>query len=206
MSIKSNKGTIVIERRMHRSPAFRKLSTNSIFVLFEFLSRRKMVQDGRKGRWGIANNGEIIFTYAEAQKKFGMFRSTFCRSIDQLVHLGFIEISHQGGGLLKDYSKYAISERWRDYGKEEFIKQSRRRDTRGLGFTKENWKKTAGKNKSKSKIGTNNATSSSITNDTYDHQTPITPSIIHATHQIDPNHLILKGLDVLKAMHSSQYH
>ena len=206
MSIKSNKGTIVIERRMHRSPAFRKLSTNSIFVLFEFLSRRKMVQDGRKGRWGIANNGEIIFTYAEAQKKFGMFRSTFCRSIDQLVDLGFIEISHQGGGLLKDYSKYAISERWRDYGKEEFIKQSRRRDTRGLGFTKDNWKETAGKNNSKLKIGTNNATSSSITNDTRDHQTPITPSIIHTTHKIDPNYLILKGLEVFEVMHPSQYH
>ena len=107
MSGRSNKGTIVIERRMHRSAAFRKLSANSIFVLFEFLSRRKMVQDGRKGRWSIANNGEIIFTYAEAQKRFGMFRSTFCRSIDQLVDLGFIEISHHGGGLLKDYSKYA---------------------------------------------------------------------------------------------------
>ena len=69
-----------------------------------------------------------------------------------------------------------------------------------------NWKKTAGKNKSKSKIGTNNATSSSITNDTYDHQTPITPSIIHATHQTDPNYLILKGLEVFKAMHPSRYH
>ena len=206
MNRRSNKGTIVTERRMHRSPAFRKLSTNSIFVLFEFLSRRKMVQDGRKGRWGIANNGEIVFPYAEAEETFKMVRSTFCRSISQLVEFGFIDITHHGGGLLKDCSKYAVSERWREYGKEGFIKKSRPNDTRGLGFTKKNWKETAGKRKSKPKIGINNDTSSSITNDTRDHQTTFTPSIIHATHQIDPNYYIQKGLEVFEAMHPSQYH
>ena len=139
---RTNTGTIVIERRMHRSAAFRKLSANSIFVLFEFLSRRKMVQDGRKGRWGIANNGDIVFPYAEAEETFKMFRSTFCRSISQLVEFGFIDITHHGGGLLKDCSKYAVSERWREYGKEGFIKKSRPNDTRGLGFTKNNWKET----------------------------------------------------------------
>ena len=207
MSRKSNKGTIVTERRMHRSPAFRKLSTNSIFVLFEFLSRRKMVQDGRKGRWGIANNGEIVFPYAEAEETFKMFRSTFCRSISQLVKLGFIDIAHHGGGMMKDCSKYGISERWRDYGKEEFISKSRKKDNRKLGFRKDNWEKQTGrKRKRKSKIGINNDTSSSITNDTRDHQTTFTPSIIHATHQIDPNYFIQKGEEMFKAMHSSQYH
>jgi hypothetical protein len=121
-----------------------------------------MVQDGRKGRWGIANNGEIIFTYAEAQKKFGMFRSTFCRSTSQLVE---------------------------------------------FGFRKDNWEEQTGRKlKRKSKIGINNDTNSSITNDTRDHQTPIAPSIIHATHQIDPNYFIQKGLEVFKAMHPSPYH
>ena len=106
MSRKSNKGTIVTERRMHQSPAFRKLSTSSIFVLFEFLSRRKMVQNGRKGRWGIANNGEIVFPYAEAEETFKMVRSIFFRSISQLVEFSFINIAHHGDGLLKDCSKY----------------------------------------------------------------------------------------------------
>ena len=206
MSNKSNKGLIVIERRMHRSPAFRKLSSTSIFVLFEFLSRRQMVKVGRRDKRLTKNNGEIIFTYAEARKRFEMFRSTFCRSIDQLVDLGFIDIAHHGGGLLKDCSKYAISERWRDYGKEEFIKKSRRKDTRGLGFTKENWKETAGKSKSKSKAGTTVDTKSSITGNTRGHPTTLTPSITHATHQIGPNYYIHKGLTVFEAMHPSQYH
>ena len=63
-----------IPKRMHLNPAFRKLTTNSIFVLLEFLSRRQMVKIGRRDRWITKNNGEIIFTYAEAWAKFKMCR------------------------------------------------------------------------------------------------------------------------------------
>ena len=113
-----------IHRRMHRNPAFRKLNPNSIFVLFEFLYRRKVTQVptkvGRGKEWIISNNGEIFFTYDEAKNNFGIPRSTFRRAIDQLVDLGFIDITHHGGGMMKDASKYAISERWKEYGKKEW--------------------------------------------------------------------------------------
>ena len=196
-----------IPKRMHRSPAFRKLTANAILVLLEFLSRRQVVKLGRRDRWITKNNGEIVLTYAETTKKFGIARSTFRNSIDQLVKLGFIDIAHHGGGMMKDCSKYGISERWRDYGKEEFIKKSRKKDNRKLGFRKDNWEEQTGrKRKRKSKIGINNDTNSSITNDTREHKTPVTPSINHTTHQIDPNYYIQKGLEVLKAMYPSQYH
>ena len=108
-------------KRIHRNPSFRKLNASSIFVLFEFYSRRRVANIAGKG-FQIINNGEIMFTYDEAEKKFGIPRSTFSRTIDQLVSLGFIDIAHHGGGLMKDCSKYGVSERWRDYGKEEFVK------------------------------------------------------------------------------------
>ena len=196
-----------IPRRMHRSPAFRELTASSILVLLEFLSRRQMVKIGRRGRWVTKNNGEIVLTYAETTAKFGIARSTFRNSIDQLVKLGFIDIAHHGGGMMKDSSKYGISERWREYGKEEFIKKSRKKDNRKLGYTKDNWEdRTGRKRKCKSKIGINNDTYSSITNDTREHKTPVTPSINHTTHQTDPNYYIQKGLEVLEAMSTSQYH
>jgi hypothetical protein len=155
----------------------------------------------------IINNGEIIFTYDEAINKFGIPRSIFSRTIDQLVNLGFIDISHHGGGLLKDCSKYAISERWRDYGKEEFINKPRKKDTRKLGFTKDNWEQQTGrKRKARSKVSITNITCSSITDNTRERKTPVTPSINHATHQIDPNYYIQKGLEALEAMHPPQYH
>ena len=108
-----------IPKRMHRSRALRELTASSVFVLFEFLSRCQMVKIGRRDRWIIKNNGEIVLTYAEITTRFGIARSTFRNSIDQLVKFGFIDIAHHGG-------------------KEEFIKKSRKKDTRGLGFTKKN--------------------------------------------------------------------
>ena len=196
-----------IPRRMHRSPAFRKLTANSIFVLLEFLFRRQIKQVGRKSQYVISNNGEIVFTYADACEKFKMYRSTFCRSIGQLVELGFIDIAHHGGGLLKDCSKYAISDRWRDYGKEEFIKKSRPKDTRGLGITEDNyWERIGSKRKNlKSKTGTTVDTRSGTTNDTSDHQMPFSSSITDATHQTDPNYYIQKGLEVRRAMNTARY-
>ena len=196
-----------VPRRMHRSPAFRKLTASSILVLFEFLYRRQMVELGRRDRWVTKNNGEIVLTYAETTKRFGIARSTFRNSIDQLVKLGFIDIAHHGGGMMKDSSKYGISERWREYGKEEFIKKSRKKDNRKLGYTKDNWEdRTGRKRKCKSKIGINNDTNSSITNDTREHKIPVTPSINHTTHKIDPNYYIHKGFEVLEAMHPARYH
>ena len=199
----SNNG-MFIPRRMHRNPAFRKLNASSIFVLFEFLYRRKVTQVptkvGKGKQWIISNNGEILFTYDEAENNFGIPRSTFRRAIDQLVDLGFIDITHHGGGMMKDASKYAISERWKEYGKKEFLKKTRPIDTRGLGFTKANWKKTAGKNIPIKKVSIIPDTRSGITNDTHDHQTTVTTSITNATHKTNPNYYIKKGLEVLKAM------
>ena len=196
-----------VPRRMHRSPAFRKLTASSILVLFEFLYRRQMVKIGRRDRWVTKNNGEIVLTYTEITAKFRIARSTFRNSIDQLVKLGFIDIAHHGGGMMKDSSQYGISERWRDYGKEEFIKKSRKKDNRKLGYTKDNWEEQTGrKRKHKSKIGISNDTNSSITNDTRNHPIPVIPSINHATHKIDPNYYIQKGLEVLKAMYPARYH
>ena len=196
-----------VSKKIHRSRAFRELTAKAILVLFEFLYRRQMVEVGPRKNWIIKNNGEIVLTYAEITKRFGIARSTFRNSIDQLVKLGFIDIAHQGGGMMKDSSKYGISERWKNYGKEEFIKRSRKKDSRKLGYTKDNWEdRTGRKRNGKSKIGISNDTNSSIPNDTREHQISVTPSINHTTHQIDPNYYIRKGLEVFKAMHPAQYH
>ena len=46
-TFKSSDG-MFIPRRMNRSSAFRKLTPNSIFVLLEFMSCRKMSCDGKR--------------------------------------------------------------------------------------------------------------------------------------------------------------
>jgi len=114
-----------------------------------------MKKVGRKGKekWLIENNGEIVFTYTEALNKYGITKPRFQRALDGLVEKGFIDITHHGGGVKGDFSTYAISERWRDYGTEKFVFKTRPRDTRELGFTSNNWEERTGKkrtNKAKS--------------------------------------------------------
>lgn len=194
-------------RKMHRSPAWRKLTAIQIFILNEFYYRRKLAQIGRRGEWVIENNGEIIFSYDEAEKKFKISRSTFCRAIDRLVELGFIDIAHHGGGMLKDCSKYAISDRWEENNMEKFKKEKRQKDTRGLGFTKDKWEEQTGRKRNVlSKASISSDTGISISHDTRSSITADTESsIVHATLKIDPKYYMIKGLEVLEAMRTPQY-
>ncbi len=64
----------------------------------------------REREWVLVNNGEIRFTYLEAQEKWGIAPGKFRRAIDELVRVGLIEITDTGFGLHKDATLYAISE------------------------------------------------------------------------------------------------
>ena len=203
---KSGKGNIWIERELILSPAFHKLNGTGKTVLFLFLYRRQWEKAGRNGKWHQVNNGEIIFTYQEAQKKFRISKSSFARAISQLVQCGFIDISHLGGGMLRDYSKYTISNRWRDYGTETFVAKERPKDTRKLGFTTKNWEEMTGrKRREKQKIGIKNDTAPSSEIDTRKSQQDKPSSIKIDTEAIDVNYFIAKGKEVFMAYSSPQY-
>jgi hypothetical protein len=128
----NNTHGIFIERNLYRSQAFKRLSKSATVILFEFLGRRRLEHKG--GSWVITNNGKITLSYREVEKLFGFAPSTMANSITQLVESGFITIAHQGIRNSKDPSRYAISERWRDYGTDKFVEQTRQKDTRKLGF------------------------------------------------------------------------
>jgi len=132
---------------MVKSPAFQSLSGTSKTVLMLFLCRRQYARTGRKGKGScvFTNNGEIIFTYQEALNKWGITKPRFTRALDELIEKGFIDINHLGGGMVKDASTYFISKRWEEYGTTQFVNSSRPKDTRKLGFTKENWEERTGK-------------------------------------------------------------
>ena len=63
----------------------------------------------------MINNGEIQFTYREAEK-MGISRASFMRAIDQLSQLGFLYVEKQGSGLKGDCSLYGISTQWENFG------------------------------------------------------------------------------------------
>ena len=88
-----------------------------------------------KDRLIIENNGEIVFTYSEANKKLRFNKPRFHSAIKELVEKGLIDITHSGGGYNGDKSLYAISDRWRKYDSPEFEDMTMLKDARqGRGF------------------------------------------------------------------------
>ena len=187
------------------SPAFRKLNGRAMEVLLLFLYRRQWKQASRKGKWYTTNNGEIVFPYKEAKKRFKIPKSSFARAIDKLMEHGFIDIARLGGGLIGDCTRYSISERWRKYGTDNFVRKKRPKDTRGFGFTAKNWEdKTGRKRRKQSKSGIKNNTRTSNKNDTRkrERQTQLVSNLVQG--DLDINFFIKKGEEVLQVFSSSQ--
>lgn len=135
-----NRSFCMIDADLIESEAFANLSGKfAIVCLLRFHQKIHRRITKRKGlKHGvITNNGEIIFTHAEA-KELGMKSSeTFYRVIRQLIELGFIDIVDRGNWYEKTPKKYAISERWRKYGTSEYERKDVPRILpKGIGFKK----------------------------------------------------------------------
>jgi len=132
-----------IESELFDSKAYKLLTKAQMRIHFEFMLKRRFGKIGSKKKTILLNNGDITFTYAEAER-LGYSRPTFQRALDKLIEVGLIDITYQGiGGLVSDNGKikgeptlFAISDRWQDYGTDNFVKKERKKDTRkGRGWT-----------------------------------------------------------------------
>ena len=126
---RSDREDMYVSKKLTRSDAFLSLTGKAPQVLMIFLTKRRMewkTEGSREGYWDIKNNGEIQFTYEEAKTKFGIGYAVFSRALSQLVERGFIDIAVQGTGIRGAVTKYAISERWRRYGKSDFEAKERK--------------------------------------------------------------------------------
>jgi len=112
------KRNIYVPWEILESAAFKQLSARGIWVLLKFMQKRTWHQKSRKKEREYCNSG-LVFTYDEA-RTCGISKSQYHTIVKRLVQVGFLDIEHQGGIFGKDYSRYAISERWRDYGTERF--------------------------------------------------------------------------------------
>ena len=117
---------IVVDHELFYSDAFKSISSASaVRTLLRCLQKRswsKMKLGGTKRT--VYWNDEFIFPYAEA-KFLGISTTQFWKNIKTLVDKGFIDIAHQGGWYQKnekekDYSRYKLSDRWRDYNTKDF--------------------------------------------------------------------------------------
>lgn len=129
-----------ISKILISSDAWKCLSADAMRAYLAFRLKCKMEQvKSKASRHGnkdyrIENNGEIQFSYKEAKEKWGI--SNFNRVLDELIGYGLLNLTYQGSGLMGDTSKYAISERWRLYGTDDFKTAHRPKRKACYGFTK----------------------------------------------------------------------
>lgn len=113
-----------VDRAILDSKAFLSLTGKSPQVLIIFYAKRQVEKlkrpDNHGNRFRQTNNGRIRFTYREARELFGLTSPCFRRALAQLVEVGFLDVTHRGGGLQRDASEFALSQRWRDFGTERF--------------------------------------------------------------------------------------
>jgi hypothetical protein len=120
-----NEEKIYITKELLRSSAYRSLGRVSMLVYQDFLSKRIFKKDRKNNVWQISNNGELIYTYREAEEN-GFSSKQFRNAIDELQGKGLIDIYHKGHGGRKpkdgegDFTTYWIDDRWTEYGTDDF--------------------------------------------------------------------------------------
>lgn len=142
----SKSGVIVLEQRMVRSAVWLSLSALAMQVYLLFRCKcqiaKRCHRPGKRsedfmGR--LLNNGELVFTYQEAKRLYGITAGRFSRTIDELVEKGLLDITETGLGLYKMTTHYAISTRWHYWGTQNFESAKRPESSiKGCGFRKGN--------------------------------------------------------------------
>jgi len=133
----------MLEANLIESDAFLNLSGKAaLLCLIRFhqkaYKKRTSRKNGDSKRLVITNNGEIIFTYAEARELGISSTRTFYKVLREMIEeKGFIDIAELSKWYEKKPTKFAISERWRKYGTDEYEKTAiKRLLPGGVGFQK----------------------------------------------------------------------
>ncbi|MGA3281092.1 MAG: hypothetical protein ABSD50_08925 [Smithella sp.] len=136
---------IRIKADIYYSDAFNSLSRSAILTLMRCLQKRKwdfQRVHGKKKKQMIYLDEDFIFPYAEAAS-LGIGTTQHWKNMNKLIEVGFLDLVHQGGWYQKherekDYSVYKNSERWRNYGTNEFVKIEKEKALRNDFYIREN--------------------------------------------------------------------
>ena len=135
---KIKRKVVVIDQDVVKSVAWLSLSGVAPQVYTLFLTKRRMEKMKRRGskEYICTNNRELIFPYREAESNYKITQPRFLRAIDQLIDHGFIDIAKLGRPVAKEPTEYALSERWREYGKAGFQQKKRQKVKAGFCRTR----------------------------------------------------------------------
>ncbi len=121
------KNEIRIKADIYYSEAFNSLSRSAMVTLMRCLQKRKWeFEKVHRKKKIVYSDEDFIFPYAEAAF-LGIGTTQHWKNLKKLIEVGFLDLAYQGGWYQKherekDFSRYILSERWRNYGTHEFKK------------------------------------------------------------------------------------
>lgn len=129
MSRKRKTTKVWLPWELINSKAFENLKGKAPHVLLLFYARQIPTKTGPK-TFRMVNEGKIMFTYNQALKDHSITSYQFASALTQLMKYGFIDRTRVGGASKGNFAQYAISDRWRKWGKRDFVNKDRFKDFR----------------------------------------------------------------------------
>ena len=126
-----------IEREMFESKAYIDLKGFAPQLLTLFLAKRQFEYVGRKGKQKrvCVNRDQLVLTYIEAEKKYGVSKPRFSRALAELLAKGFVTLVNHGGTYKQDKSLYGLSDRWMLW-QPEIVFETRKKREVARGYCK----------------------------------------------------------------------
>jgi hypothetical protein len=122
---------------MLHSEAYKKLNYGPALKVLNWFHEKIRLEVNKKkrgkDRYRIINDGEIAFTYSEAALR-GLTSHKFRRALKDLHGFGFIDVVKPGSALKGDWTQFALSERWREFGTPNFKGLGVPRSARWINF------------------------------------------------------------------------
>ena len=121
--------SILLTNRLYWSKAYQSLTLSARNLLWCMFAELKYTGLRKNKTFAYTNNGKISFTEYEFKKQGLGSSSTYLNARNQLIEVGWIEITYRGGMARGDMNKYELL----------FIEGVKRDDKRWKHYPKENW-------------------------------------------------------------------
>ena len=121
--------TFLYTNELHWSKAYQSLTKSAQNLLWAMVQELRFTGDWKKGTHEYTNNGKISFTETEFKKQGLGSSATYLKARNQLIKVGFIEVTYRGGMARGDMNTYKLM----------FIKGIHQLDKKWKRYPKENW-------------------------------------------------------------------
>ena len=98
----------LLTNRLYWSPAYQSLTKSAQNLMWCMYAELKFTGSRKKKNFAYTNNGQISFTETEFRKQGLGASQTYLNARNQIIEVGFVIITYEGGMTKGDMNKYKL--------------------------------------------------------------------------------------------------